>query len=333
MIEFPNIGISLRVSRAAFSLFGIQIYWYGILITLGVILAFTYALRRAKTVGMISDHVFDTAFAGAIGGFVGARLYYVLFNLPRYTLVSAVLGIRDGGLAVYGGIIGGVFTAFVYTRIRRIRILPILDLAGPAFLIGQGIGRWGNFFNQEAFGAPTANTLPWGMTGTAIVTDLSVIAAGEGALVHPCFLYESIWCFLGLIWLNLYLKKARRFDGEVFLLYAVWYGAGRAFIESLRTDSLYIGNIKVSQLVAVASCAFALILFIYFRIKSPIPYKETDESKENLADYKNKLRLQKQIAGAKSSYARARKIIAENKNTPSVLGGPENPENAENKED
>jgi phosphatidylglycerol:prolipoprotein diacylglycerol transferase len=308
-IEFPNIGLELRVDRVAFNLFGIDIYWYGILITVGVVLGFAYAIRRANKVGLPPEHVFDTAFAGAIGGFVGARLYYVLFNLDKYDFVSAITGIRDGGLAIYGGIIGALLTAFVYTRIRHIRLLPILDLAGPAFLIGQGIGRWGNFFNQEAFGEATAGNLPWGMTGGRIMVDPAV-AGIEGALVHPCFLYEFVVCVIGFVLLSLWFKH-RKFDGEIFLLYVIWYGANRAWIEGLRTDSLYLGQFRISQLVSIAAVIFAVIVLILCRVRKDAPpvFAATEESSELLAKREADLKKAEESRKAVKALRKANKSM------------------------
>jgi phosphatidylglycerol:prolipoprotein diacylglycerol transferase len=309
MIEFPNIGLQLQVNRIAFNLFGIPIYWYGILITIGLVLGFYYAIRRAKTVGLPPEHVFDTAFAGAIGGFVGARLYYVLFNLDKYDFVTAITGIRDGGLAIYGGVIGALLTAFVYTRIRRIHLLPILDLAGPAFLIGQGIGRWGNFFNQEAFGEATAGSLPWGMIGDRIITDPAV-AGIDGALVHPCFLYEFVVCAIGFVLLSLWFKH-RKFDGEIFLLYIIWYGANRAWIEGLRTDSLYLGQFRISQLLSIAAVIFAMTVLILCRVRKnrPVLFAETEDSRELLLKRENEIKNEEQSRKAVKALRKANKSL------------------------
>lgn len=336
MIEFPNLfSGTISVDRIAFRLVNIDVYWYGIMITIGVVLGFLYAVRRAGRFGMISDHVFDVAFVGAVCGFIGARAYFVIFhnlnpdNTFKYTLWTAITGIRDGGLAIYGGIIAAVLGAAIYAKIKKIHILPILDLAGLGFLIGQGVGRWGNFFNQEAYGAPTAGGLPWGMTGDVIAANPDVIAAqealggGEYALVHPCFLYEFLWCALGFLLLHFYSRKRRSFDGEIFLLYAAWYGLGRGFIESLRMDSLYAGSLRVSQVIGFASCAFAVILFVYLKIatKKHSTYKmysETDESREALASHSKNLILEREKTSAKRALRLAEKESL-NK-APSILG-------------
>lgn len=334
-IEFPNLfSGDITVNRIAFSIFGIDVYWYGILIAVGVVLGFLYAMKRAKRVGLLADTVFDIAFISAIFAFICARAYYCIFyNLNpettnKYTFVTAITGIRDGGLAIYGGIIGGVIACFIVCKIKKVRMLPLLDVAGPGFLIGQAIGRWGNFINQEAFGAPTAGNLPWGMTSTLIANSPEVVEAQsqttEMVLVHPCFLYESLWCALGLVLIHFIVNRIRSFDGEVFLAYVLWYGLGRGWIEGLRTDSLYIGSIRVSQLVAITSAVLSLIMIIYFKItlkknKNYTMYVNTEESK-NLLEQNQKSRIIEKefIAGKKAmkeveEFEAAPKIINDDK--------------------
>jgi phosphatidylglycerol:prolipoprotein diacylglycerol transferase len=275
---------------------------------------------------MISDKVFDAAIAGFIGAFIGARLYYVLFynlnpeNENKYTFITTITGVSNGGLAIYGGIIGAVLFAYIFMKLKRIRILPVLDLAGLGFLLGIGLGRWGNFFNQEAYGAATAGNLPWGMTGNRIALDIVVREAGEGALVHPCFLYESLWCLLGFALLHFYSKKLRTFDGEIFLLFAAWYGTGRVFNEQLRTDSLMLGDLKISQVLAGISAGAAIGVFIYFklRVKKNLNfkmYRDTDESGWAVTAYEENLKLQKEKTAAKKALKKAEEVA------PSILGG------------
>ncbi len=324
-IEFPNLfSGSFAIGRVAFTLFGIDIYWYGIIIALGVILGFTYALKSAKKFGLIADHVFDVAFVAIIFGFIGARAYYCIFIDSSINFFD----LRHGGLAIYGGIILAAIAAAVACVIRKVKLPALLDLGGLGLLIGQAIGRWGNFVNQEAYGEPTAGTLPWGMTGTSIIVDPQVVemqnkldAAGEGvyALVHPCFLYESLWCILGFVILHIYSRKLRSFDGEVFLLYAMWYGLGRFFIEGLRTDSLMIGDFRVSQLVAAGSFAIALVLFITGKIKLTkkngyVIYCNTDASKEHIEAYEKHQLMLEEKAKAKKAMKKA-----EQETAPSIL--------------
>ena len=287
-VEFPNLfgGLAINYYRG-FTLFGIPIYWYGVLITIGVVLAYLYAMHRTKDLGLSKDRVFDVVFAALIGGFLGARIYYCIFTTldpnsgMNYDIVTVFTGIRDGGLAIYGGIIGGFLVGFIACKIRKVNFFAMCDLASFGFLIGQTIGRWGNFVNQEAYGAVADPDWLFGMTGTFISQSVEA-----GAVVHPCFLYESVWCLLGFIGLHFYSKKLRTYDGEIFLLYIAWYGLGRALIEGLRTDSLMIGDYRVSQLLAAASFVVATALFIVFKIiteKKQIPlYVNTEACREQL---------------------------------------------------
>ena len=336
-IEFPNLfSGDIEISRVAFNLFGVDIYWYGILIAIGVVLAFAYAMKAAKKFGLIADNVFDTAFISVIAGFIGARAYYCIFyNLMnpeaenKYNIITVFSRIHDGGLAIYGGVIIGVITALIVCRIRKSPLLPILDVAASSFLIGQSIGRWGNFVNQECFGAPTAGSLPWGMTGTTIALDPVVMEAelhnntNVPVLVHPCFLYESLWCVAGLLLIHFVGRRIRKFDGEVFLYYVLWYGTGRTWIEGLRTDSLYAGSLKVSQVIAITSAVLALIMIVYFRISAAKSgkalYVNTELSKERLDEYVKKQVLEKENAAAKKAMKEAEKAQNAAK-APSILG-------------
>jgi len=312
IIQFPKIfpNTDFRICRVAFTVFGTDVYWYGIIITAAVALGIAYALKNAARVGVLPDNVFDAAFWGIIGGIIGARAYYVIFwnlnraNTYKYTLAAAVTGIRDGGLAIYGGLIGALAAALLAAKILKIKFLPIADLAGLGFLIGHCIGRWGNFVNQEAYGSPT--NLPWGMTGDRINAEM-----GSPVLVHPCFLYESLWCLLGFIILRLYLKKLRTFDGEVFLLYIIWYGTGRAFIEQLRTDSLMAGGLKVSQVLSIAGALFAAVLFIYFKNRIKTAYKDTEESRETVENYILSVKIEKEKKKAVKSLKLTQKELQE----------------------
>ena len=340
-IEFPNLfSGDIEVSRVAFTVFGIDIYWYGILIAIGVVLAFAYAMKAAKKFGLIADNVFDTAFISVIAGFIGARAYYCIFyNLMnpeaenKYNIITMFTKIHDGGLAIYGGVIIGVITALIVCRIRKSPLLPLLDVAAPSFLIGQAIGRWGNFINQECFGAPTAGNLLWGMTGTTIALDPIVMEAESHnvtnvpVLVHPCFLYESLWCAVGLLLIHFVGRRVRSFDGEVFLYYVLWYGAGRGWIEGLRTDSLYAGSLKVSQVVAITSAVLALIMIVYFRVSAAKSgkalYANTEISKERLEEFAKKQVLEKENAAAKKAMKEAEKVQNAAK-APSILGDEEN---------
>ncbi len=287
-LTFPNLfgGITLSYYQG-FELFGIKIYWYGVLITLGVVLAYFYAMRRSKEFGLNRDRMFDVVFVALIGGFLCARIYYCVFQTldpnsgMSYDFITTFTTIRDGGLAIYGGVIGGFLCGFVACKIRKVNFRAMADLAAMGFLIGQCVGRWGNFINQEAFGGACSPDWIFGMTSTDIIRRSGFDA---GTLVHPCFLYESVWCLVGFIALHFYSKKLRTFDGEIALLYIAWYGLGRAWIEGMRTDSLMIGQFRVSQLIAAASFVAGTVQVIVFKIlteKKNIPlYVNTDACRE-----------------------------------------------------
>ena len=258
-ITFPNLGITVDPSPVAFTLFGKEIYWYGIIIAAGFLLAALYMMYRAKTFGLTQDDVLDIILWVVPIGVVCARLYYCLFywELYRDDPIS-MLYIWEGGLAIYGGIIGGAITIVVLSRIKKIPTLVMLDDAAMGVLIGQIMGRWGNFMNREAHGGVTDSFLKMGLMD----------ASGVVTYYHPTFLYESVWNLAGFIGLHFYCKK-RKFDGEVFLLYCAWYGLGRAWIEGLRTDSLYLFStgIRVSQLVAAVSFVLCTAVIAYVLVK------------------------------------------------------------------
>lgn len=301
-ITFPKLGIDLHVNSTAFSIGGLDIQWYGILITFGLVLAMIYAFTQVKKYGLHPDRVLDCIIGGIIGGVVGARAYYVLLNWDNYAGDwKSIFNIREGGLAIYGGIIGAFLTGFLVAKIRKVKFLPLMDIVGIGFLLGQGIGRWGNFFNQEAFGCNTDSI--FGMSGGRIqewITDqypsTTYFANFGTALdasqpVHPCFLYESVWCLLGFVLLAIFAKKIRRYDGQIFLIYICWYGAERAVVEGLRTDSLVIGNVRISQLLAICCVVVSIILQVVIGTKVKRMgvdyhmYKDTAESKRILAEY------------------------------------------------
>ena len=275
LVEFPALGLSFPLNRVAFSIGGINIYWYGVCIAVGMCLALVFAFRHGVEFGVDADAMVDVILIGVVMGILCARLYYVAMAPYNYDSLWEVLAIRDGGLAIYGGIIGGFLFGGLACKWRKVPVLPMFDLAAMGFLIGQGCGRWGNFFNQEAFGCNT--TLPWGMYSEATHDYLlsSVVTAPKGVIidpnlpVHPTFLYESIWCFVGLALLVAYIKK-RKFNGDIALRYLVWYGAGRFWIESLRTDSLLLVpslGLRASQLVAAAAVVGGVALEIFLTRK------------------------------------------------------------------
>lgn len=264
-VSFPGLGLEeLTVKQIAFHVFGWPIHWYGIIIAVGFLLAVLYCSRKATRFGIRQDDLIDMLFFAVPLSIIGARLYYIIFYLDLYrrqdgTLdFGAMVRIWDGGLAIYGGVIMAVITLFVFCRVRKIKFLAFADLGVFGLLIGQCIGRWGNFVNIEAYGGPTA--LPWRM---------GIYEYVDGALryaeVHPTFLYESLWNLLGFVLLAIIAKKWRKFDGQIFLSYFAWYGIGRGVIEGLRTDSLYFFNtpIRVSQVFGFATAALAIVFLSY----------------------------------------------------------------------
>ena len=248
-----------------FSLFGKNVYWYGVLIAIGFVLAVLYALKRSKEFGLTQDNILDCLIVATPVGIIGARLYYVIFNPADYFGPGKwgnIVKIWEGGLAIYGGIIATVLALILVCRIRKISLASMLDVVSLGFLIGQCIGRWGNFFNREAYGAETDVFCRMGLH------------YGSGTIyVHPTFLYESLWNLIGFVILHFVSKKHRHFKGQIFVCYLGWYGLGRYFIEALRTDSLYLGNtdIRVSQLLA-AVCFGAAVIFLLSALRS-VPRK------------------------------------------------------------
>ena len=303
-IQFPELGWKFHIDPTAFTVFGIQIQWYGIIITLGLILALVYCLPKMKRFGLDSDRTLDVVIGGVLGGIVGARIYYVLMRWDEYKWDwKAIINTRNGGLAIYGGLIGAILVGLIICKVRKVKILPMLDVTVLGFLIGQGIGRWGNFINQEAFGTNTDSFL--GMTGGTIQRSISDSMQIGGDLyqegvnmlwekpVHPCFLYESVWCLLGFVILAFWSKR-RKYDGQIFLMYLAWYGAERFFVEGLRTDSLMLGNIRVSQalsaVIFIVSVILQIILFAK-RKRDPesfVLYASTEESHKLIEESRRK---------------------------------------------
>lgn len=290
-IVFPKLNISFNVESEAFSIDGFGIQWYGIIITFGMVLAMLFGFSQMKKYGIDPDRAIDCVIGGIIGGIVGARIYYVVMEWDNYAgNIKEIINIRNGGLAIYGGIIGATLVGCIIAKIRKVKILPLLDVAGMSLLIGQGIGRWGNFTNHEAFGYNTESL--FGMTSGKIRERISYMDNPDispDLPVHPCFLYESIWCLTGLLVLYL-LSKRRKFDGQMFVMYIGWYGFGRFFIEGLRTDSLMVGNLRISQVLAMLCFISAVVILIVVggkvkRMGSDyVFYKDTEESKMLIAE-------------------------------------------------
>ncbi|MGL5757102.1 MAG: prolipoprotein diacylglyceryl transferase [Paraclostridium sp.] len=250
------------MDRIAFTIFGIDVMWYGILMATGMILGTLIALKEARRVGIKEDDILDLAIIAIPVGLICARLYYVLFNWEYYfSNPSQILNFRGGGMAIHGALIGGVIAGYIFARYRKINFFKLADTVIIGMPLAQSIGRWGNFINQEAHGGPT--NLPWG-----IIVD--------GVKVHPTFLYESIWDFGIFIFLWIFRKK-KSYEGQVIVLYAILYSLGRFFIEGLRTDSLMIGPLRMAQVISLAGVIGGIIVHIYLSKKSK---KEIDNTKE-----------------------------------------------------
>ena len=260
-ISFPALGLSMNPPRS-FTVGPFTIHFYGLIIALGLILAVLYACRRSKQFGITEDDLLDGVLWVTPFAVLCARAYYCIFSWAHYAdNPISILYIWEGGLAIYGGVLGAAIGVTVFCKIKDIKLPTMLDLVSLGFLIGQSMGRWGNFFNREAFGAETTSFLRMGLLNGY---------TGEVTYYHPTFFYESAWNFVGLLLLHHFSKK-RQYDGQVALLYVAWYGLGRTFIEGLRTDSLYWGPFRVSQLLAAVSCAAAVVVLLWnlFRPHDP----------------------------------------------------------------
>lgn len=262
-VSFPGLGINnLEINRVAFSIGSFNVYWYGVVIATGLLLAVIYAYVNADRYGVDRNKLFDCVIVGIITAVIGARVYYIAFYSGDW---STFFDIRDGGIAIYGAIIGALIGGLTMAKIRKHPFLPLLDVTMVGFLIGQALGRWGNFFNQEAFGYQTNSLFRMISENTYI--------DGQNVAVHPCFLYESLWCALGFLFLHIFNRKFQKYHGQVFYLYLVWYGFERMIVEGLRTDSLYLPfsifgyDIRVSQALSVVLVVTGIILLIVNRKK------------------------------------------------------------------
>lgn len=287
-VFFPGLGLEFTLNRVAFTVFGRPIYWYGIIIASGLFLAVYLCSRWGKRFGINEDQILDMMFFAVPAALIAVRVYYVVFNLGLYKRPdgsldwAAIFRYSDGGLAIYGAIISSVIVLLIFCHVRKISFLAFADLGVHGLFIGQLVGRWGNFMNVEAYGDVT--TLPWRMCGPSIAQEMldkgyvdqagfqSILAGTLG--VHPTFLYESLWNLAGLVMVY-FLGKKRKFDGQCFLFYVFWYGLGRAWIEGLRTDSLYFFGlelfgepIRTSQMLAALSALAAGVALLWMLKKS-----------------------------------------------------------------
>ncbi|WP_415972561.1 prolipoprotein diacylglyceryl transferase [Anaerotignum lactatifermentans] len=279
-IWFPNLGIEIdHLSRTAFTVFGQDIYWYGIFIGLGVILGVLLALHEAKRTGQNPDTYLDFIIYAMIIAIIGARLYYVIFSWDFYSQhPEKIFAIREGGLAIYGGIIGGVLTAIVYSRVKKKSFWVMADTMAPSLILGQMLGRWGNFFNKEAFGGFTDNlfAMRYQLSQVRasdvtpdILQNLVTVNGVDYIQVHPTFLYESMWSLCVFIIL-LILQRKKKFDGQVCATYFFGYALGRVWIEGLRTDQLCIGNVPVSQALSAVLIIASVVLYVYCKKKAAV---------------------------------------------------------------
>ena len=261
VISFPGLGLEFDPARML-ELGPLKIHFYGVIIALGLVLAVLYGWKRANSLGFKQDDLTDGVLMVVPFAILCARLYYCAFMWDSYAANPiSVLYIWNGGLAIYGGVIGAVIGVLVFCRVKKIKVPALLDLVALGFLIGQSMGRWGNFFNREAFGAETESFLRMGLYNS--VTGLT-------KFYHPTFLYESVWNLIGFIGLH-FLSKKRQYDGQIALGYAAWYGLGRCMIEGLRLDSLYWGPFRVSQLLAAVSCFAAVAVLLWQNMRKHDP--------------------------------------------------------------
>lgn len=294
LVKFAGIAQEFEVS-SILDLGFTQVRWYGAIIAFGFLLAVLFGGRTAYVWEINLDKMIDVLLFGTVGAIIGARGYYVAFKWDYYSAhLSEIPKIWEGGLAIYGGIIGGLIAAFIVCKVEKVNFYNLLDMAGISLLIGQGIGRWGNYANQEAFGGFTYSN--FGMMSDKVVdyiqrhpesfglegiSDIPSYIAENDLYVHPTFFYESVWCLLGFVVLYIILKKFRKFSGQLFLSYGLWYGLERMIVEGMRTDSLFIGNtgIRVSQALSfgiVLVCGTLLVIKLIKYTKNPQPIEGVD---------------------------------------------------------
>ena len=264
VISFPFLGgLELNPPRS-FALGPLTIHLYGLVIALGLVAAVIYACKRSKQFGLTEDNILDGVLWITPFAILCARAYYCIFSWDQYAADPiSVLYIWHGGLAIYGGVLGAVLGVVVFCRLKKLSLPAVLDIVALGFLIGQSAGRWGNFFNREAFGAATDSFFRMGLYNTV---------TGVTEYYHPTFLYESLWNLIGFAGLH-FLSKKRKYDGQIALGYMAWYGLGRAWIEGLRVDSLYWGPFRVSQVLAAVTCVIGAAMLFYQHFKPHDPAK------------------------------------------------------------
>ncbi len=287
IISFPGLGIEpFRIDKVAFSIGKLEVRWYGIILTLGIVLAFVYACTRAKrTEHILADDIIDVGLLTVPMGIIGARIYYVLTTLDEYSYDSFydVIAIWEGGIAIYGAIIGGFLGILIMCRIKRLSWRKLLDLVAPGVMLAQAVGRWGNFCNGEAYGYPIGETTTFHLlnakytlqSGEGSLFRLLRMGLGDGFYYHPTFFYESVWNLVGFVLINLFYKH-KKYDGQIVLMYVTWYGFGRLFIEGLRTDSLYLPGtaLRISQCLGLACFVLGLAALFGFGIANRLGKKK-----------------------------------------------------------
>lgn len=255
-VGFPGLGIDLNISNVAFSLGQLDIYWYGIIIGTALIIGYILAYLNAKNKNINPDNITNIVLICAPVAIICARLYYVLFSLDYYLMrPDKIFALRDGGIAIYGAIIGAIISCFLYCKIKKLNWLEIFDICSPSIILGQAIGRWGNFFNIEAYGCETNSFFR-----------MAIYKSGKLIEVHPTFLYESLWNIF-VFSILLIVNRKKKFHGQTFITYITFYGLGRFFIEGLRTDSLYLGDFRISQIIAIISftVGFFTLITLFFK--------------------------------------------------------------------
>ena len=268
-IAFPGLGLEID-PKPTLDIGPLSIHLYGLLIALGLLLAVVYACKRSRQFGLTVDDLTDGVLCIVPFAILCARLYYCIFQWDSYKdNPIEILYIWQGGLAIYGGVIGAAIGIVVFSRVKKVKMGAVLDITSLGFLIGQSIGRWGNFFNREAFGAETDSFLRMGLY-QMVNSQGKLQYSSTMHYFHPTFLYESLWNAAGFVLLH-FLSKRRKYDGQIALGYLAWYGLGRTFIEGLRTDSLYWGKFRVSQMLAAITCFCGVALLMFFAFKEHDP--------------------------------------------------------------